>query len=59
MQAEGLLCPACIDRGLKRHEKTGSVLNVSAQNSPKIIHIGNCETRYDSDVVNIKFKKRG
>jgi hypothetical protein len=38
MQAEALLCPACIDRGLKRHEKTGSVLNVSAQNSPKIIH---------------------
>lgn len=38
MQAEGLLCPACIDRGLKRHEKTGSALNVSVQNSPKTIH---------------------
>jgi hypothetical protein len=38
MQAEGLRCPACIDRGLKWHEKTGSALNVSAQNSPKIIH---------------------
>lgn len=29
---------ACIDRGLKRHEKTGSALNVSAGNSPKMIH---------------------
>ena len=38
MQAEGLRCPACIDMGLKRHEKTGSALNVSAGNSPKIIH---------------------
>lgn len=38
MWAEGLLYPACIVRGLKRHEKTGSALNVSAQNSPKIIH---------------------
>ena len=24
--------------GLKRHEKTGSALNVSAQNNPQIIH---------------------
>jgi hypothetical protein len=38
MQAKALLCPVCIDRGLKRHEKTGSALNVSAQNSPQIIH---------------------
>ena len=38
MQAEGLCCPACIDMGLKRYEKTGSALNVSAGNSPKIIH---------------------
>ena len=38
MQLEGLLCPACIDRGLKWHEKTGSALNVSTQNSPKMIH---------------------
>ena len=44
MQAEGLRCPACIDMGLKRYEKTGSALNVSAGNSPKIIHIGICET---------------
>ena len=38
MQAEALLWPACIDRGLKWHEKTGSALNVSAQNNPQIIH---------------------
>ncbi len=36
MQAEGLLCPACIVRGLKQHEKTGSALNVSAGNSLKM-----------------------
>ncbi len=36
MQAEGLLCPACIVRGLKQHEKTGSTLNVSAGNSLKM-----------------------
>ncbi len=45
MQAEGLLCPACIDRGLKWHEKTGSALNVSAGNSPKMIHKMKGETR--------------
>ncbi len=38
MQAEGLLCLACIVRGLKQHEKTGSTLNVSAGNSLKMIH---------------------
>lgn len=38
MQAEVLLCLACIVRSLKRHEKTNSALNASAQNSPKIIH---------------------
>ncbi len=36
MQAEGLLCLACIVRGLKQHEKTGSALNVSAGNSLKM-----------------------
>ena len=36
VQAEGLLYPACIDRGLKWHEKTGSALNVSAGNSLKM-----------------------
>ena len=64
MQAEGLLCPACIVRGLKQHEKTGSALNVSAGNSLKMIHIGNCETSSKSfepdlqevDVDNESFK---
>ncbi len=45
MQAEALLCPVCIDRGLKRHEKTGSALNVSAGNSSEMIHKMEGETR--------------
>jgi len=45
MQAEALLCPACIVRGLKQHEKTGSVLNVFAGNSPKTIHKMKGETK--------------
>ena len=42
---EGLFCPACIDRGLKRHEKTGSVLNISDENSPNMIHKMKGKTR--------------
>ncbi len=45
MQTDGLPCPVCIDRGLKRHEKTGSDLNVSVGNSAKMVHKMKEETK--------------
>lgn len=40
-------------------ESDCGIMEVSTNRDWQNGTIGNCETRYDSDVVNIKFKKRG